>query len=564
MNILFTLAYPLYGTGSGTDTRNVMDAAKKSGHKVSVLCADDKTTYEKDSDMKYYTAPFKSLADDAEVIPEQCDFPYIMFTSHPAGKTLNYFTPEASLDIILEYNKAFEKKLNEAISKEKPDLINAQHNWLLSAQVARTDIPMVLKIHGTDLMGYVKSQELVEKITESISKNKNKELKTKADEILARSSGAKEICEKLNKMIAENKGNEEAISLINQYKELAKYKLYISESEYSASHADEVIVISEAQKEEFIRLFPNEANKVNLIGNGYNTDVFYPEKVDKEEVFSKLTSANTEDGKIPTDYDSLILFVGKFADFKGIDSMLLANKMYDEKLRAEGKKPLTVIVGSGQLEESLKKEAKDLGLENTHFVGRQGHDIIRQLQNLAEASLVPSRDEPFGLVVLEALACIDDKRGIVIASNSGGIPDILNTEKEKLDSNQDEIVTKLGVLIKPLPKTPEGLTKEQGENLNSIAYTYFASDENSREAVLESLLKRLKTSKENLLTYFKEYYQSTQALANAVVKTVTKEYEFDGKEIARYTRETFSQEAINGKVEEVYESAIKKHKDKHR
>lgn len=556
--ILFTIAYPLYGTGSGTDTRNVMDAAKKSGYEVSVLCADNKTTYEKDPDMKYFTVPFKSLAENAEVIPGQCNFPYIMYTSHPDGKTLNYFTPEASLDIILEYNNAFEKVLNEAISEVKPDLINAQHDWLLSGQVARTDIPMVLKIHGTDLMGYVKSKELVEKISESISKNSNKELKNKAEEIVAKSSGAKEICTRLNDLIEENKADNNAVELLNQYKEITKYRLYISESEYAAQHADEVVVISEDQKKRFNDLFPKEAGKVHLIGNGYNTDVFYVGEAHKEEVLPKLTSANTADGKIPMDYDNLIVFVGKFADFKGMDSMMLANKIYDERLKKLGKKPLTIVVGSGQLEEALKTETKDLGLENTHFVGRQGHDIIRPLQNLATVSLIPSRDEPFGLVVIEGTACGHP----VIASNSGGIPDILNTEREELDASQDEIVTKLGVLIKPLPKAPKTLTKEQAENLNSIAYTYFISDEAGRPAILTSLSKRLNVSEEELKAFFKDYEESTEALADSVVKIATKEYVFDNEEIARYTESNFSQAVINEKTVKVYDSAIENHKKK--
>lgn len=556
--ILFTIAYPLYGTGSGTDTRNVMDAAKKSGYAVSALCADNKTTYQKDPDIKYWTVPFKSLADDAEVIPGQCDFPYIMYTSHPDGKTLNYFTPETTLDIIVKYNSAFESKLKEAIAEVKPDLINAQHNWLLSAQVARTDIPMVLKIHGTDLMGYVKSKELVEKIKESISQNSNKNLKKSAEEILSKSTSAKEICLKLNKLIEENKENQSAIDLLNQYKELAKYNLYISEAEYAAKQADEVVVISEDQKKQFEQLFPKEADKVSLIGNGYNTDVFYVEEADKEEVFSKLTSNITSNGKIPTDYDDLIVFVGKFADFKGMDSMLLANKMYDERLKSMGKKALTVIVGAGQLEESLKEEAKAIGLENTHFVGRQGHDIIRPLQNLATVSLIPSRNEPFGLVVIEGTACGHP----VIASNSGGIPDILNTEKEELDNSKNEIVTKLGVLIKPLPNAPKGLIKEQAEKLNSIAWTYCDSDESSKPGILDSLAKRLKISQGELLEWFNEYMESTEALADSVVKVVTKEYKFDNSEIAKWTEENFSQSVINEKTVEVYNSAIEKHKKK--
>lgn len=551
--ILFTIAFPLYGTGSGTDTRTVMDSAKKSGYQVAALCADNKTTYPKDEFIKYYTVPFKATTPDAEVISGQCNFPYIMYTSHPDGKTLNFFTSETTLDTLVEYNEMFQKYLSQAIADFKPDLINAQHNWLLSAQVARTNLPMVLKIHGTDLMGYTKSQELVTNLEEKISKNPSKKIKAIAEEILTKSSNLKEICSKLNRLKQDTNGQDELIDL---YKELAKYKFYIAESEFSAKHADQIVVISEAQKEQFKKLFPNEANKVTLLENGYNTDVFYVEKdVKPEDVFPKLKSNLTPDGKIPMDYDDLILFVGKFADFKGIDSMLIANKMYDEKLKKEGKKPLTIIVGSGQLEEKLQEEAKYLGLENTHFVGRQGHDIIRPLQNLSTVSLIPSRDEPFGLVVIEGTACGHP----VIASNSGGIPDILNTEKENLP-NQDIIPTKLGLLIKPLPKGPNGLTKEQKENLNSIAYTYVDANEDQKKAVLADLSKRLGISPKELLSYFDEYISSTTALATSVQKIADKEIEFNNSEIAKYTKEKFAQDVINKRTIKIYDAAIESKK----
>ena len=554
--ILFTIAFPLYGTGSGTDTRTVMDSAKKSGYQVAALCADNKTTYPKDEDIHYYTVPFKATTPDAETIPGQCDFPYIMYTSHPDGKTLNYFTSETSLDIIVEYSEQFQKYLSKAINEFKPDLINAQHNWLLSAQVARYNLPMVLKIHGTDLMGYTKSQELVKNLEDEISKYTSEKIKSVSEEILSKSSNIKEICFKLNELKQNVIGQTENEKLIDLYKELAKYKFYISESEYSAKKADQIVVISEAQKEQFKKLFPNESNKVTLLENGYNTDVFYMDKTTKpEDVIPKLHSNITPDGKIPMDYDDLILFVGKFADFKGIDSMLIANKIYDEKLKGEGKKPLTIIVGSGQLEEKLQQEAKYLGLENTHFVGRQGHDIIRPLQNLATVSLIPSRDEPFGLVVIEGTSCGHP----VIASNSGGIPDILNTEKENLP-DEDIITTKLGVLIKPLPKGPKGLTKEQTENLNSIAYTYIAANPDQKKAVLADLTKRLGIYQEDLLKYFNEYTSSTEALATSVQKIVNKEFEFDGNEIAEYTKSKFAQDVINKKTVKIYDAAIENKK----
>ena len=57
----------------------------------------------------------------------------------------------------------------------------------------------------------------------------------------------------------------------------------------------------------------------------------------KEETIGELVSQNTEDGKIPLDYDKLVAFVGKFADFKGIDVLLDAAKDYEQKMQEKVK-----------------------------------------------------------------------------------------------------------------------------------------------------------------------------------------------------------------------------------
>ena len=547
MKVLFTLAYPLIGTGSGTATKTVMHSMKDAGFKVAVLCADNKTDYPKEPDIEYVTVPFTAPV-NPEIIPGQVKNNYIMFTSHPAGATHNYWN--ASLDEVVEYVNNFKKYLHEEVKSFNPDVIHAQHNWLLSSEVARTGKPMVLTIHGTDLMGYTKSQEVFKDLESSIKDYPLDAVKRMCQEIASRSDSLEEMSRKLNELEkATPEGNRE---IINLYKDYCKNRFYIQESENSAKNADQIIVISEAQKAEFARLFPYASDKVSLLENGYDPKVFYvDESYNAADIFSQLHSNLTEDGTIPTDYDDLVLFVGKFADFKGLDSLLIANKLYDKKLIEQGKKPLTIIVGNGDLDDKLKQEAKDLGLQNTHFVGRQGHDIVRPLQNLATVSLIPSRDEPFGLVVIEGTACGHP----VIGSNSGGIPDILNTDKRELPED-DIIRTRLGLLIKPLPKGPEGLTKEQTENLNSIAYTYIDGDEAQRKLVLEGLTKRLNVSEESLLKYFDEYELATDALANGVVRIVNREYGFDNHDIAEYTEDHFSQEIITGRTKKLYEKAI--------
>ena len=242
-------------------------------------------------------------------------------------------------------------------------------------------IPVVTTVHGTDLMGYEKSKIYLAETNQKLSKLGQNSIISKLEEIYNNEVlDYKEILEKTRDVVnslktkKEGKIAQKAIELLSNKR---KYQFYITEAENSARKSNKIIVISDAQKEKFCSMFPYASNKVELLENGYDPKTFYVDKsVNKEKVFENLGSNIADVGKIPTDYSNLILFVGKFADFKGIDSLLIANKLYEKDLKEKGKKPLTIIVGSGDLEEKLKKQADELGLQNTHFVGRKNMILL--------------------------------------------------------------------------------------------------------------------------------------------------------------------------------------------
>ena len=320
------------------------------------------------------------------------------------------------------------------------------------------------------------------------------------------------------------------------------------EAENSARNSDKIIVISESQKKKFIKLFPYAADKVELVKNGYDPKKFYVDRnITKEQALEGLVSNSTPDGKIPADFDKMVLFVGKFADFKGIDSMLIATKIYEERMKAKGKKVATIIVGSGALEKGLKAEAEKLGLENTHFVGRQDHNRINKLQNIADVSLIPSRNEPFGLVVIEGTACGHP----VIACNSGGIPDILNTTGEEMPK-KDIAQTKLGLLVRAVPVRPE-LTNDEFDQLNVLLAQYMTEkDDAEKEKCRVAIKHYFGISEEDL----DEYVQATNNLADAVEKTLEGEYQFDNAEIADYTQREYSQGVITRRILDIFRNSM--------
>lgn len=176
---------------------------------------------------------------------------------------------------------------------------------------------------------------------------------------------------------------------------------------YSAfEKASKAITISKDNKTLVDQIYGE--GKSMLIANGYDPNVFYKEDVDRKEFLKKFG--------IMRDYKHIVSFAGKFTEEKGIDTLIKAAKLY------ENNDTLTILAGNGEMFEKMNDLVDKLEVKNLIFIKNQPHEILRKLYNLADVSIVPSRQEAFGLVVVEAMACGTP----VIGSNTGGIPDIIN------------------------------------------------------------------------------------------------------------------------------------------
>ncbi len=113
----------------------------------------------------------------------------------------------------------------------------------------------------------------------------------------------------------------------------------------------------------------------------------------------------------------VVLFVGRLAEIKGVNYLIEAMENIDA---------LLVIVGDGPLRKELEYSTRDMN--NVKFLGSKTHEELKTIYASADIFTMPSvttakgEQEGFGLVMVEAMAS-----GLpVVASNSGGIPQLIN------------------------------------------------------------------------------------------------------------------------------------------
>ena len=171
--------------------------------------------------------------------------------------------------------------------------------------------------------------------------------------------------------------------------------------------SDVVILPSENYRQKLAAAIPSIAEKTIYIHNGVHTEHFAP---------------RSNDGGIQQRY---ILCVAELQEYKAIDVLIRAAQPL-----LIGDPSLTlVLAGDGPLRAELEELASSLKIRNqTMFLGTQDAPEILRLLHGCEVMVLPSRMEPFGIALIEAMAC----RTAVIACRVGGVPEIIEHEKSGL------------------------------------------------------------------------------------------------------------------------------------
>jgi glycosyltransferase involved in cell wall biosynthesis len=161
--------------------------------------------------------------------------------------------------------------------------------------------------------------------------------------------------------------------------------------------ADRVIAVSSATSRECQWMYSTAEEKITPIGNG----------VDARRFDIELKPERSERAR------PVVFFCGRLTMQKGPDILINA---IPTVLKAHPHARF-VLAGDGDMRASLEHHVGGLGIgESTRFVGHRNGEQLVDLFHQADVVCVPSRNEPFGIVVLEAWSA----RKPVVVTDTGG------------------------------------------------------------------------------------------------------------------------------------------------
>jgi glycogen synthase len=178
--------------------------------------------------------------------------------------------------------------------------------------------------------------------------------------------------------------------------------------------ADRLIAISDSERELLERYYPHARRRVRVAGNGIDDSAL----------------ARRGLGRAARRTAPVVLYSGRLVERKGIRELLaavplvLARAPATRFVLAGGPPPLTGAEVAGQWLSPELAAVRD----RLHFTGWLAPDQVAEQYAAADILVVPSRYEPFGMVVLEGMLHALP----IVASDVGGPAEILVHERTGL------------------------------------------------------------------------------------------------------------------------------------
>jgi starch synthase len=205
--------------------------------------------------------------------------------------------------------------------------------------------------------------------------------------------------------------------------------------------ADAVIAVSQGVRQDVMSCYPNvDPDRIHVIHNGIDPEIYR-----REPAVETLTRFGIDPDK------PYAFFNGRITRQKGLPLLLRAALEIDPRhqLVIVASSPDTPEIGAevAALAERVRSERGNL-IWIGEFIPRE--ELIH-LHSGATVFVCPSVYEPFGLVILEAMAC----ETAVVASRVGGIPEIV-------------VEGETGYLVDYNPDDTEGFTRALAARIDEV------------------------------------------------------------------------------------------------
>jgi glycosyltransferase involved in cell wall biosynthesis len=294
------------------------------------------------------------------------------------------------------YEKAFKKVIKKAVEEFKPDLVICNHIWLLSTFI-------------------------------------------------------KDLYPKLKVLTLCHGTDLRQLELAKQLASIVKQK---------AVRCEYFFALNSVQAQKIKKEFDVKPNQVIVSGSGYNPEMFFPIKREKNKKIK-------------------VVYVGKMSNAKGVPQLLNA---FENSKNIENMELNLIGSGSGLESENIIESIKSRKAK-INYLGRVEQDELEQFLRTCDIFILPSFYEGLPLVVIEALA----SGAKVICTDLPGLDDFLGKELKKLKAIRYVKMPSLKTIDTPFEEDIKTFEEELSKNIDEVSQEFLSNTEYKIDEVMKLL-----------------------------------------------------------------------------
>lgn len=226
-------------------------------------------------------------------------------------------------------------------------------------------------------------------------------------------------------------------------------QIYDMKWRYAVGHADRIIAISQCTKQDILRFYDVEADKIDVVYQPVSP--FYYERAEKilsmgdekmtQQFFENRLASFQKNSSVFSEMlqrevsEPFMLYVGSINSRKNLLGAVKALEMLPASVRI----PLLIVGGGREYKREVEQYVSEHGLQQwCRFLSNVSNEQLQQLYAMARLFVYPSFYEGFGLPLVEARlsGCP------VISSNVSSLPEAAGSHALLVDPNDTEALSK--------------------------------------------------------------------------------------------------------------------------